>query len=74
MAEPVGKYILRRRLERAANVLLSDPAAIKDVAYDWGFLPPLLFVVVSNVILVFLPKSIVARTDIRIARNVNSRA
>ena len=37
MAEPVGKYILRRRLERAANVLLSDPAAIKDVAYDWGF-------------------------------------
>ena len=37
MSEPVGKYILRRRLERAANVLLSDPVAIKDVAYDWGF-------------------------------------
>lgn len=37
MGEPVGKYILRKRLERAANALLSDSVAIKDVAYDWGF-------------------------------------
>lgn len=37
MGESVGKYILRRRLERAANILLSNPVAIKDVAYDWGF-------------------------------------
>lgn len=37
IGESVGKYILRRRLERAANVLLSEQVAIKDVAYDWGF-------------------------------------
>lgn len=37
MKEPVGKYILRKRLERAANALLNDSTAIKDVVYDWGF-------------------------------------
>lgn len=37
VGEPIGKYILRRRLERAANMLLSSDVAIKDVAYDWGF-------------------------------------
>lgn len=37
IGEPIGKYILRRRLERAANVLLGEPVAIKDVAYDGGF-------------------------------------
>jgi len=37
VGEPIGKYILRRRLERAANTLFSDNAPVKDIAYDWGF-------------------------------------
>lgn len=37
VGESIGKYILRRRLERAANMLLGSDATIKDVAYDWGF-------------------------------------
>lgn len=74
IGEPIGKYILRRRLERAANVLLGEPVAIKDVAYDGGFSSVSSFAVVSNVILGYLRKSIVAKTDIRIARIVNSRA
>lgn len=37
VGEPVSKYILRRRLERAANILKDSEASIKEIAYDWGF-------------------------------------
>ncbi len=37
VGEPIGKFIKRRRMERAANALLNRQVAVKDVAYDWGF-------------------------------------
>ena len=74
MGEPVGKYILRRKLERAANVLLSDPAAIKDVAYDWGFSSASSFCRSFKRHFGISAEEYRRKKDIRIARNVNSRA
>lgn len=38
MGEPLAKYVLRRRLERAAALLLSDVSApVMNIAYECGF-------------------------------------
>lgn len=37
VGEPIGKYILRKRLERAANALSDEQLSVKDIAYNWGF-------------------------------------
>ncbi|MBQ4280329.1 MAG: AraC family transcriptional regulator [Rikenellaceae bacterium] len=44
VGEPVARYVMRKRLERAGSLLLGDPSApVSDIAYACGFSSPSVF-------------------------------